>query len=177
MLAKIFGLTEQEVRLMAVAGNLHDIGKLAITNAILDKPGKLSNEEMAVMKSHTYHTFSIISSIGGLNTIAEWAGYHHEKLDGSGYPFQCTGAELTIGARTMAVADIFTALAEDRPYRKGLLKNEIISILKELADNALLDKKIVGMLFENYDTILAAMSEQQAITREFYERQFAEVLP
>lgn len=76
MISKIFGLTETEIGLMEVAGNLHDIGKLAIPNSILDKPGKLTKEEMAVMKSHTYYTYFVISTIGGLQQIAEWAAYH-----------------------------------------------------------------------------------------------------
>lgn len=95
MLARIFGLTDVEIGLMEVAGNLHDIGKLAIPNSILDKPGKLTKEEMSVMKSHTYYTYFVINSIGGLKQIAEWAAYHHERLDGSGYPFHCVAAELS----------------------------------------------------------------------------------
>lgn len=87
ILSKIFGLSETEIQLMEVAGNLHDIGKLAIPNRILDKPAKLEKEEMAIMKSHTYYTYSVINTIGGLKQIAEWAAYHHERLDGSGIPF------------------------------------------------------------------------------------------
>ena len=71
MLAKIFGLTDAEIGLMEVAGNLHDLGKLAIPNSILDKPGSLTKEEMSLMKSHTYYTYLVINSIGGLKQIAE----------------------------------------------------------------------------------------------------------
>ncbi len=173
MLARLFGLTETEIKLMEVAGNLHDLGKLAIPNRILDKPGKLTGQEMAIMKSHTYYTYSVISTIGGLQQIAEWAAYHHEKLDGSGYPFHCTGAELNTGARIMMVADIFTALAEDRPYRKGMAKHEIVRILKQLSDRGLLDTGIVNLALENYEGLFSFISEKQAIAREFYERQFS----
>ena len=173
MLSRIIGLTEAEIKLMEVAGNLHDIGKLAIRNSILGKPGKLTKEEMAVMKSHTYYTYFVIDSIGGLRQIAEWAAYHHERLDGSGYPFHCTAAELSTGARIMMVADIFTALAEDRPYRKGMTKEGIVQIIKQFSDRRLLDVRIVNLLFENYEEIFSYVSEKQAIAREFYEKQYS----
>ena len=173
MLSKIFGLTETEIKLMEVAGNLHDIGKLAIPNSILDKPGKLTKDEVAIMKSHTYYTYAVINTIGGLQQIAEWAAYHHEKLDGSGYPFHCTADELNIGARIMMVADIFTALTEDRPYRKGLPKKEVIQIIKQLSNRNLLDGKIVNLLFENYEEIFSYVTEKQSAARDFYEMQFS----
>ncbi|MBU1965213.1 MAG: HD domain-containing protein [Proteobacteria bacterium] len=173
MLARIFGLTDTEIGLMEVAGNLHDIGKLAIPNSILDKPGGLTKEEMSVMKSHTYYTYSVIDTIGGLNQIAQWAAYHHERLDGSGYPFHCAAAELSTGARILMVADIFTALAEDRPYRKGMSKEGIVQIIKQFSDRSLLDAKIVNLLFENYNEIFPYVAEKQAVAREFYEKQFA----
>ncbi|NOZ68666.1 MAG: HD domain-containing protein, partial [Deferribacteres bacterium] len=173
ILSRIFGLTEKETGLMEVAGNLHDIGKLAIPNDILDKPGKLSKEEFAVIRSHTYYTYSVINTIGGLQQIAEWAAYHHEKLDGSGYPFHCTYDELGTGSRIMMVADLFTALAEDRPYRAGMSREGIIQIIKQLADRKLLDRRIVNILFENFDEISSHVSEKQAVVKEFYENQFA----
>ena len=173
ILSRLFGLTGTETELMEVAGNLHDLGKLAIPNGILDKPGKLTKEEMAVMKSHTYFTYSVINTIGGLQQIAEWAAYHHERLDGSGYPFHCKADELSTGARILMVADIFTALAEDRPYRKGMSREGISQIIKQFSDRQLLDTKIVNLLFENFDEIYSYVAEKQAVTREFYENQFA----
>jgi HD-GYP domain-containing protein (c-di-GMP phosphodiesterase class II) len=173
MLAKIFGLTDTEIGLMEVAGNLHDLGKLAIPNSILEKPGNLTKEEMSVMKSHTYYTYLIINSIGGLKQIAEWAAYHHERLDGSGYPFHCVAAELSTGARILMVADIFTALAEDRPYRKGMSKDGIVQIIKQFSDRSLLDTRIVKLLFGNYNEIFSYVAEKQAVAREFYEKQFS----
>jgi len=130
MLSRFFGLTETEIGLMEVAGNLHDLGKLAIPNSILDKTGKLTKEEIAVMKSHTYYTYSVINTIGGFQQISEWAAYHHERLDGSGYPFHCTAAELSTGARILMVADIFTALAEDRHIEKVCPKMALFKFLR-----------------------------------------------
>src|ERR1039457_2771194 len=173
MLARIFGLTDTEIGLMEVAGNLHDIGKLAIPNSILEKPASLTKEEMSVMKSHTYYTYYVINTIGGLNVIAEWAAYHHERLDGSGYPFHCEAAELSTGARILMIADMFTAMAEDRPYRKGMSKDAIVQILRQLSDKSLLDSRIVDLLFENYNEIFSYVAEKQAVARDFYEKQFA----
>lgn len=173
MIAGIFGLTETEVGLMEVAGNLHDIGKLVIPNSILDKPGKLNKSETAIIKSHTYFTYSVLNTIGGLRQIAEWAAYHHEKLDGSGYPFHCRKEELNTGARILMVADIFTALAEDRPYRKGMSREGIIQILKQLSDRRLLDPRIVNLLFENFGEIFSYVAEKQSVAGEFYKNQFA----
>ncbi|MBI5097853.1 MAG: HD domain-containing protein [Nitrospirae bacterium] len=173
ILSRIFGLTEMETKLLEVAGNLHDIGKLAIPNSILDKPGKLTKEEMAVMKSHTYYTYAVINTIGGIKHIAEWAAYHHERLDGSGYPFHCKADDLSTGARILGVADIFTALAEDRPYRKGMSREGIVQILKQFSEGQLLDKKIINVLFENYDEIFSYVTEKQSVAREFYEKQVA----
>jgi HD-GYP domain-containing protein (c-di-GMP phosphodiesterase class II) len=175
MLTRLFGLTETETKLMEVAGNLHDLGKLAIPNSILEKPGKLTKKEMAIMKSHTYYTYSVVNTIGGLQQIAEWAAYHHEKLDGSGYPFHCTAAELNTGARILMVADIFTALAEDRPYREKMSEKEIVRILKQFSDRGLLDTAVVNLVLENFEELLSHMSGKQAIAREFYERQFSSI--
>ena len=172
-LARIFGLTELETTLVEVAGDFHDIGKLVIPNSILEKPGPLAKEEIAVMKSHAYYTYSIINSIGGIKNVAEWAAYHHERLDGSGYPFHCKGDELSTGARIITVADMFTALAEDRPYKKGMSRQEITGILTQFSRKELLDPRIVKLLFENYDEILKAVLEKQAAERESYEKQFA----
>ena len=172
-LSKLFGLTETETGLMEVAGNLHDIGKLVIPNSILEKPGKLNKQEFAIMKSHTYFTYSLLNNISGLQQIAGWAAYHHEKLDGSGYPFHLTAEKLDTGARILMIADIFTALAEDRPYRKSLSKKEIIEIIKDDSDRHLLDSNIVSLLFDNFDEISSYVSEHQAISREFYRNQFA----
>ena len=173
ILAKIFGLTDMEIRLMEVAGNLHDLGKLAVPNSILEKPGKLTKEEMAVIKSHTYYTYFIINTIGGLQSIAEWAAYHHERLDGTGYPFHCAAGELSTGSRIMMVADIFTALAEDRPYRNGMSRKEVMEIIGQLSRRQSLDTRIVDLLFDNYEEVYSCMAEKQNCAREFYEKQSA----
>lgn len=170
ILAQAFGLTDNEVSLMRLAGNFHDLGKLAVPNSILNKPGSLTREEFAVMKQHTYFTYTVLNTIGGLDQITEWAAFHHERLDGSGYPFHISADVINTGARIMTVADIFTALAEDRPYRKGMDRKEISTILKNQADRGYVDHKIVNLLLENYDEILPKVHEQQTVTRRYYEK-------
>lgn len=173
ILSKMFGLTDREIQLIKVAGDLHDLGKLVVPESILEKESGLIREEFAVVKSHTYFTYSLLSRIRGLEEIAEWAAFHHEKLDGSGYPFHCVAGELSTEARIMAVADVFTAIAEDRPYRKGMSRNEIIRILKQFSDRQLLDTKIVNLLLNNYDDVFSYVAEIQTNALQFYKKQFA----
>jgi len=172
-LSALFGLTDLEVTLMKIAGYFHDLGKLVIPNSILEKPDKLTPAEFAIIKSHTYYTYFVLSSIGGLEPIARWAAYHHEKLDGSGYPFHCKANEMDSGARIMAVADIFTAIAEDRPYRAGMSKEAIYKVIRGQSDHNLLDAKFVDLLFDNYDEVYAYVREKQQTARSFYEDQFS----
>lgn len=175
-LSQLFGLTEIEIELMKIAGNLHDIGKLIIPNSILEKPDKLTEDEFLLIKSHTYYTYYVIDSISGLQQIAGWAAYHHEKLDGTGYPFHCKANELDIGARIMAVADIFTAISEDRPYRSGMTRNEIYCTLKSLAKNKAVDSRVVDLLFDNYEVVNTHVKEEQIAAREFYEKRFMSIM-
>ncbi len=170
ILSRIFGLTAYEVSLMKLAGYLHDLGKLAVPNSILDKPGRLTSKEFAVIKKHTYFTYMVLNSIGGLNHIPEWAAFHHEKLNGAGYPFHVGSDKLDIASRIMAVADIFTALSEDRPYRPGMPRDKTEEILKSLVKNGTLDKRIVDLLFENYGEVLGYVKEQQSIADAEYKK-------
>lgn len=168
MLSKLFGFTDTEIKSMEIAGNFHDIGKLLIPNSIIEKPGKLTDSEYALMRCHSYYIYNTLTSIGGLGKIAEWAAFHHERLDGSGYPFHYSGDKIDTGSRIMAVADIFTALVEDRPYRKGMDRNQIYQIFKPQAHNQL-DKKIVELLFDNYNAVYSHVKEKQAAARHFYD--------
>jgi len=171
-IAHYLGLTETEIGLIEVAGNLHDLGKMAVPNSIINKPDKLTADEFAIIRQHPYFTYSVLSTIGGMRQIAEWAAFHHEKLDGSGYPFHIDARKLDTGSRIIAVADIFTALAENRPYRKGMIKSEIISILKDLSSKGHLDKHVVSIIESNYDEILALTVHKQTNARECYQLKF-----
>jgi HD-GYP domain-containing protein (c-di-GMP phosphodiesterase class II) len=169
ILCKMIGMSESEVQLMEAAGLLHDLGKLVIPNSILGKPAGLTTAEMAVMKQHTYYTFSVLSTINGFQTIAEWGAYHHERLDGKGYPFRRKAHEISLGARIMAVSDIFTALAENRPYRKGMDPVLIKKILLDMVSSGVQDSRIVSLLIENMGDIRKDVVERQDQARQFYQ--------
>ena len=158
-LAEIMGLDDETIKKMSIAGALHDIGKLRVPGSILEKPGKLTDDEFNLIKEHPFFTYQLLSEVTGFEDIACWAGYHHEKLEGRGYPFNLTHVELTTECRIMAVADVFSALAEDRPYRKGMDKNKILDILDEMADHHDIDYDIVELLVRNYDEVDAYRNE------------------
>ncbi len=145
MLSGYDKITAQKVK---IAGLLHDLGKLAIPTEILDKPGKLTEEEFMTIKSHTYFTKKILREIGGIDDIAEWAANHHEKLDGSGYPEGLTGENLDDISRLMAVCDMYQALTEDRPYRKGMAHIEAIDVIYKLAKQNKIDGKSLEIIRE-----------------------------
>jgi putative nucleotidyltransferase with HDIG domain len=113
------------------AGLLHDIGKLAVPNSILDKPGRLTDDERRRVEQHPQLSEGILHRIGRFSEIAAIAGAHHEKLDGSGYWRGLTGDLLPMPARVLAVADVYEALTADRPYRAALHPEEALSILNE----------------------------------------------
>jgi HD-GYP domain-containing protein (c-di-GMP phosphodiesterase class II) len=169
LLAEMVGMSESEVKLMEIAGLLHDLGKLVIPNSILEKPAGLTHTEMAVIKQHTYYTFSILTTITGLQMIAEWGAYHHETLDGKGYPFRREAQEMNLGARIMAVSDTFTALAEDRPYRTGMGAERIKTILQERANRGIQDPRIIKLLLENIEAVRKAVTERQEQARYYYQ--------
>lgn len=112
------------------AALLHDIGKLAVSNAILEKPDKLTNAEFDIVKKHPYYTFEILKRIPGFENLSEIAASHHEKLDGSGY-FRGYGAEqMSLPARILVVADIYDALAAKRPYRDSMPIEKVFGIMQ-----------------------------------------------
>lgn len=152
-LAECSGMSEEDCKVMQIAGFLHDIGKLRIPNAILEKPGSLSDSEFNIIKEHSYYTFIILRELDGFERITEWAAYHHEKLDGSGYPFHLRADELSAGARIMAVADIFSAITEDRPYRKGMRKEKALAVLRGDAGKGKIDRDTVELLADRYETV------------------------
>jgi HD-GYP domain-containing protein (c-di-GMP phosphodiesterase class II) len=135
---------------MRIAGLLHDLGKLSIPNDILEKPGPLTKSEQLVVRQHTFYTYRILQQLEPLGNVAEWAAYHHETLDGRGYPFKVDETTLSLGSRIMAVADIFVALAENRPYREKLPKETIERIMGTMVENHKISSRLVEILFDNY---------------------------
>lgn len=142
-MAEHYGFNEEKRSKLYFAGALHDIGKLVIEKDILEKPDKLTDQEFLQMKNHAWYTYKILSSIQGLEDITRWASLHHEKLDGSGYPFGFHAEQLSFEERLLAVLDIYQALIEERPYKKGLLHKDSIRILGTMTVRGLLDAAIV----------------------------------
>lgn len=132
-----------------IAGLLHDIGKLKIPDEILDKPDRLDAKDMAQMRHHSFETYVILNRIDGLKDIALWAANHHETLSGSGYPFHRKGTELSIESRIISVADVFQALAQDRPYRGAMPLNEILKTLRDFTVQGRLDPDLVSLVEQN----------------------------
>jgi putative nucleotidyltransferase with HDIG domain len=127
--ATAFGLDQDALRDLRRAGLLHDIGKLAVPNSILDKPGRLTDDERKRIELHARLSEQVLSRVGRFTDIAATAGAHHEKLDGSGYWRGLKGAALSQHARVLAVADVYEALTADRPYRAALAPEEALAIL------------------------------------------------
>lgn len=140
------GLPPEQCRRLEIAGLLHDLGKLRVPDELLDKPGPLEPEEWALMKRHSFDTYRVLDAVSGLEDIAEWTSMHHEKLDGSGYPSRRGNGQLPLPARILAVADIFQALAQERPYRGSLPPDQIIAELRLRAGDGELDRYIVDLV-------------------------------
>jgi HD-GYP domain len=142
-MAEFYGWDNDTQAEFYFAAALHDIGKLAIETEILEKPAGLTDKEYVRMQDHVSITWQMLKKIEGFEHISEWASYHHEKLDGTGYPFKKTAAELSQPARLMACLDIYQAMTEDRPYRKELTHTEAVTFLRKQADMGKLDKQCV----------------------------------
>ncbi len=128
-IAEVLGIGGQRLRILRRAALLHDIGKLGVSNLILDKPSRLTDAEMGQMRLHTTYTYEILNRVQGFSEFAEMAAGHHERLDGRGYHRGISGADLSLEVRILGVADIYEALAAKRPYRQDLSKEEVMSVL------------------------------------------------
>ena len=150
-LVEYFNLDEETKLKIQIASNLHDIGKLGTPNSILDKDGSLNNSELFEIKKHAYLTHSILSKIDNFSDITKWASAHHERLDGSGYPFGLTSEELGLEERIVSCLDFYQALVEDRPYRKSFTHNDAVSLLRK----NLTDLEIDGTIIDAIDIVFA----------------------
>ncbi|MFV0421701.1 HD-GYP domain-containing protein [Oleidesulfovibrio sp.] len=137
---------------LSIAGYLHDLGKLIVPNEILEKKGPLDKTERAIMNSHPFYTYVLLNEAKGLAEIALIAGMHQEKINGEGYPFHPSPNDFPLASRILAVCDVFTALAEDRPYRQGLSKDQVLDIMRDMVRDQHLAPDCFAYLESNYHT-------------------------
>jgi putative nucleotidyltransferase with HDIG domain len=144
-LGQLAGFSGEHLDKLEIAALLHDIGKLQVPDEILESHTALTPAEFAIMKKHSFASYQILRQVGGFEELALWAAQHHESPDGSGYPFRLKGEAISIEARVIKIADIYQALAQQRPYRKPTSASEILSLLRKMqadgeVDGALIDK-------------------------------------
>src|SRR6478735_402810 len=132
MIAEQLEFSAEQRRWLKRAALLHDIGKLGVSNAILDKPGKLDDAEWEIMRMHSAHSEAILSRIGAFRELAPIAGAHHERLDGKGYPRGLSGDQIGLETRMITTADIFDALTAERPYRAAMPITRALAIMSEM---------------------------------------------
>jgi putative nucleotidyltransferase with HDIG domain len=125
------GLSEREIVKIRRGALLHDLGKMAVPESVLKKSGPLDEDEWALMKEHPKKSLEMLSKIPSLKDSLDIPLYHHEKYDGSGYPFGKRGEEIPLAARLFSIIDVFDALTSDRPYRRAWTRERAIAYLKE----------------------------------------------
>ncbi|WP_421173062.1 HD domain-containing phosphohydrolase [Aeromonas sp. 601115] len=155
-LAERLGVSSVHCDMLEIAGLLHDLGKLRVPDEILDKPAGLTPEERAIINTHSFETYQILRHIEGFEEIACWAAYHHEEPDGEGYPFHLPASAMALEARILRVADIFQAMVQDRPYRRGLPARDALAFMHQLAAQGRVDPVVVATLADYLPQMMAA---------------------
>ncbi len=154
-LAKLYGSTHREIELLEIVSPMHDVGKIAIPESILDKPGKLDPQEWEIMKTHTTHGYNLLSASKGdvFSLAATIANEHHEHWNGKGYPHGLAGEEIHIFARITAIADVFDALLSVRCYKKAWPLDEVIALF-EREKGEQFDPHLTQLLLDNLDAFV-----------------------
>ena len=168
-------LGEVSCTTLEIGGYLHDVGKLAVPVDILEKPSRLSEEEYAIIQTHVYYTYSFLKELGMYRDITNVASFHHERTDGSGYPFGLKGEDLSVEERIMAVSDVYSALCEHRPYKKSLSMKEAFSIVQNMARDGKLCPKVVEVLNSKLDYVSDLFKIVISKLGEDYEKLMNEV--
>jgi HD-GYP domain-containing protein (c-di-GMP phosphodiesterase class II) len=137
MIAEALGLSFEHRRWLKRGALLHDVGKLGVSNSVLDKPGKLNAEEWEAVKLHATYTETILSRIGAFAELAQVAGAHHERLDGGGYPRGLKSDSITLETRIITTADIFDAITAQRPYREAIPVPHTLEMMAEMTGSAI----------------------------------------
>jgi putative nucleotidyltransferase with HDIG domain len=137
LIAEQLEFSQESRRRLKRAALLHDIGKLGVSNSVLDKPAKLDSDEWAAMQKHTSLGEEVLSRIAAFRDLATIAGAHHERLDGKGYPRGLRGDQIALEVRIVTTADIFDALTADRPYRAAMPVDKALAIMTDMLDTAI----------------------------------------
>jgi putative nucleotidyltransferase with HDIG domain len=166
-LAEHLGVPPDRCDKLEIAGLLHDLGKLRVPDEILDKPAKLDDDERLVINTHSFETWQILRNIKGFEEIAPWAAWHHEEPHGVGYPFGLDGAHLALEARILRVADIFQAMVQDRPYRKGLSQAAVTDFMRQLEAQGKVESAILQVLCADMSSMIALARGEAGVEHVF----------
>lgn len=172
-IAKLYGLNDYECQLLEIVSPMHDIGKISISEDILNKPGKLTNHEFDIIKEHTSEGYKLLSASNGhlMQMAAIVAHEHHEKWNGTGYPCGKKGEEIHIYGRITAIADVMDALLSSRPYKNAWPESKVIELL-ESESNEHFQPELVELVLENFFDIIAVRNrvgrtKNKPLTRDF----------
>ncbi len=166
LLGRRIGLPEQELTLLKQGALMHDLGKIGIPDAILNKPGPLDDREYEVMKQHPEATYTIMRPLTRFKVFAEIARWHHERWDGNGYPDGLKGVAIPLLARIVAIADTWDAMTGDRVYRKAMTVEKALSILDRERGSGQWDTALL-------DSFIAMIRDQEETREEIEEDMFA----
>lgn len=158
-IARIMGLKQTQLDEIYTGAYIHDLGKVAVPVEVLEKPGKLTEDEMEIMKTHIILTGNIINGHVS-DTVYKIAMRHHEKLDGTGYPYGIVEEEMSMAEKIVAVADIYSALTRKRSYKESFPKEKVVSIIRHMAEDNKISKEVVQVLLQNYEKIEAIVEEE-----------------
>ncbi len=176
LIGRWIGLKQKDLDILILAGLVHDIGKLRVDPAILNKPGKLTDEEFAEMKKHPEYSYQMLMEMGYKdNAILKAVTFHHEKEDGSGYPLKISGDKITIHAKILAIADIFDAMTSNRVYKARVSPFKVLEMFQN-QNFGKLDYKIIMVFIkrftENYvgsEVILSNNQRAKIVSLNAYE--------
>lgn len=158
-MARLLGLSEETQQKIYYGALMHDLGKIGIPVSILEKPGRLTKEEMDIMRKHIILGEMIISDCVD-EEVAQIALRHHEKINGEGYPLGLSGEDLTLPQRLLAVADVLSALCMARSYKEAFAKERSLSILQDMAEKEQLDKDLVSLVVKEFDFIIETATKR-----------------
>lgn len=168
-LSELFSMTEKEKKDISIAASLHDIGKLIIPISILEKSGQLTSDEYQIMQYHAIAGYEILSTLC-LNNIRDIASFHHETLDGQGYPFKLQANKLSFSSKLIAVADVASALVAKRSYKEAFPKEKVLNILQKMIMDGKIHKEITNMFCNQFEDILTEVYTKILPAQQAYNK-------